>query len=162
AWFDRLEIEFDNLRAALSRSLESETGLRLAAALRWFFSERDHWLEGYDWLARTIAANPDAPISLRAKAFHNMATLSGLAGQFGEDPRTPALCEEALALARAANDRWNLAWALSVMAIHGRNGLVKSAALLEESLALFREINDPMGITHTLIRLSWHVEQDYA
>ena len=33
AWFDRLEVELDNLRVALARLIEEETGLRLAAAL---------------------------------------------------------------------------------------------------------------------------------
>ncbi len=161
-WFDRLEVEFDNLRAALIKAVESEMGLRLAASLGWFFSERAHWLEGFDWLERVIAANPNAPISLLAKAYHNVAALSGLVGQFGEDRRTRGLCETALTLARAANDRWNTAWALTHMAIYGERESAKSVALLEESLALFRELHDSMGITHTLIRLSWHVKSDYA
>ena len=79
AWFDRLEVEFDNLRVALARLVEDETGLRLAAALGWFFSERSHWNEGLDWLERMLAANPDAPASLRAKALHSAGALAGLA-----------------------------------------------------------------------------------
>src|SRR5262249_1114383 len=46
AWFDRIEVEHDNMRAALENALQrnnAETGLRLAAALGWFWALRGHW-----------------------------------------------------------------------------------------------------------------------
>jgi predicted ATPase/DNA-binding SARP family transcriptional activator len=52
-WFKRLEVERDNLRAALAWSLESEeveAGLRLAGALRWFWFVRGCMSEGREWL----------------------------------------------------------------------------------------------------------------
>jgi predicted ATPase/DNA-binding CsgD family transcriptional regulator len=162
AWFDKLEVEFDNIRAALSRSTESETGLRFAAALGWFFSERSHWNEGLAWLEQMLTANPNAPISLRAKALH---TAGAIAGILGDHPRSEALSGEALALAKATNDRWNIAWALSHLAIFPQtNPAEYSTALLHESLALFRELENPMGITHTLVRLAWSAFklQNYA
>ena len=152
AWFDQLEIEFDNLRAALSWSLQSETGLRLAGALGWFFSERSHWNEGLDWLERMLTSNPDAPASLRAKAFHSAGAQAGL---LGDEGRARALCEQALALARSANDRWNIAWSLSHLGNFTGNDPNQKASFLEESLALFRALDDEMGITHTLMRRSW-------
>jgi predicted ATPase/DNA-binding XRE family transcriptional regulator len=154
AWFDRLEVEFDNLRAALTWSLELETGLRLAAALGWFFSERSHWNEGFDWLERMLTSNPDAPASLRAKAFHSAGALAGLidAGSF----RARALCEQALALARSANDRWNIAWSLSHLGNYTTfDDPDQQASCLDESLALFRVLDDAMGIAHTLLRRAW-------
>ncbi|MHB8752772.1 MAG: LuxR C-terminal-related transcriptional regulator [Aggregatilineales bacterium] len=152
AWFDRLEAELDNLRAALAWSIESETGLRLAAAMGWFFSERSHWLEGLNWLERTLAANPDAPPPLRTKALHSAGLLAGILGDYR---RGRTLCERALALARVLNDRWNIAWSLSHLAVLADSQPAKSAALLDESLALFRAIDDPMGVAHTLIRRAW-------
>jgi predicted ATPase/transcriptional regulator with XRE-family HTH domain len=152
AWFDQLEVEFDNLRAALTWSLDSETGLRLAAALGWFFSERTHWNEGFGWLERVVAANPNAPPSLLSKALHTAGALASLAGN-GLRART--LCEQALILARAANDRWNIAWSLSHLGGYVQERTDQGAATLEESLALFREIDDAMGITHGLIRRAW-------
>lgn len=160
-WFDRLEMEFDNLRAALNWSQKSETGLRLAGALGWFFTERTHWSEGFDWLERIIAANPDAPPSLRAKALHNAAPLAWFSGNW---QRTQILCEQALALASAANDRWNTAWSLSHLGNHVPGNPHQRAATLEESLALFRALNDSMGITHVLLRRAWIAmdQKDYA
>lgn len=163
AWFDRLETEIDNLRAALAWSLESETGLRLAAALGWFFSERTYWNEGLDWIERAIEANPNAPVSLRAKAFHRAGGISGRFPHMNH-AKTRKLCEQALALARAADDRWNSAWALSHMGFMGRYDPDQCITFLDESLSLFRELDDPMGVTHTLLRRAWRAidfKQDY-
>lgn len=165
AWFDRLEVDFDNLRTALIWSLQSgdaETGLRLAGALGWFFSERAHWSEGLDWLERMLTANPYAPASLRAKALHSAGAL---AGWLEDDQRTRALCGQALTLARAANDRWNIAWSLSHLGNYTKGDPDQSAALLEESLVLFRDLGDAMGVTHTLVRRAWkaiQAQRDYA
>ena len=48
-WLDRLEIEHDNLRAALAWSLEQEEieiALRMAGNLWWFWFVRGHLTEG--------------------------------------------------------------------------------------------------------------------
>jgi hypothetical protein len=108
-----LELEFDNLRVALARLAEEETGLRLAAALGWFLSERIHWSEGLEWLERMLAANPDAPAALRTKALHSAGAL---AAHQEDERRARVHCEQALVLARAANDRWNSAWSLCHLA----------------------------------------------
>ena len=54
-----LELEHDNLRAALARSrdeeAEGEMGLRLAGALAWFWFHRGYWSEGLRWLRVTLA-----------------------------------------------------------------------------------------------------------
>lgn len=150
-YFDVLETELDNLRGTLTDSIASEDGLQLAATLGWFFSERAHWREGFDWLERALSANKDAPVTLRAKALHSAGAL---AGRF-DTQQAQSYFSEALLLARAANDPWNTAWALSHMAIFRLMIPEVSRPLLEESLKLFRELDDHMGIAHTLVRLSW-------
>lgn len=152
-WFDRLETEFDNLRAALTWAAGSEAGLHLAAALGWFFTERTHWNEGLFWVEQFLQAQPNAPTFLRAKALHTAGAICGL---LGEMQRSETLTRESLALARAANDRWNMAWALSHMATHPlKRQTDQSLALFNESIDLFRQLGDQMGLTHTLIRLGW-------
>ena len=55
-WAERLEVDHDNMRAALSWSLEreSETALRLAGALARLWEMRAHFLEGSSWLEAAL------------------------------------------------------------------------------------------------------------
>jgi predicted ATPase/DNA-binding CsgD family transcriptional regulator len=151
-WFDRLEVELDNLRTAVTWSIKSETGLHLASALGWFFSERSYWSEGLACLEQALVANPNAPASLRAKAFHSAGSL---AGRLGDNERLHSYCEQAIVIARSIHDDWNMAWALSHLGLFSETDRTQSASHLEESVALFRQIENPMGLAHSLIRLSW-------
>jgi non-specific serine/threonine protein kinase len=155
-WFNRLEVEHDNLRAALgwsARDGQTETGLRLAAALGWFWMWRSHRDEGFAWLEQILASAPDAPAMLRAKALNHAGELL-----VGRDRRqiAPAFWDEALTLARAVNDRKNIAWALAAMGFYvyreSTRDLDQAAALLEESLTLFRALGDLFGQSHALRR----------
>ena len=154
-WYNRLEIELDNLRAALTWSLEgeeAELGLRLSAAMGWLFVERSRPNEGLIWLEQMLAANEDTPPSLRAKALNRAGEIAGLVS---DNQRIHALGEQALALARANNDRWNIAWALSNLGYYPylkRHPDPMALPLLEQSIALFRELEDAMGLNHTLRR----------
>ncbi len=164
AWFDRLEIEFNNLRAALAWSLrddEHEAGLRLVTALCWFFTERDHPNEGFEWQERLLALNPDAPASLRAKALYSAAAL---AGYMWEEEPTRLYGEQALALSRQLNDRRHIAWSLSHLGFNTSSDQERSNMMLEESIDLFRELDDPFGLSHTLGRrsISAFAQRDYA
>ncbi|MEO8393544.1 MAG: LuxR C-terminal-related transcriptional regulator [Chloroflexota bacterium] len=158
-WFNRLEADWDNLRAALARSVDTAIGVRLAGALSGFFILRNRWNEGLGWLAQVLDANPDAPSFLRAKAFR---CAGGIAVSL-HDPRTQTFCEQALALARPANDRLNMAWALCYLGWEDRGDLDESAAFLEEGLALFREIQDPLGLSWALFFRAYRAldQQDY-
>jgi predicted ATPase/DNA-binding CsgD family transcriptional regulator len=154
AWFDRLEIEFNNLRAALAWSIgnsEAEVGLRLASALCWFFTERGHAVEGLEWMERLLPLTPNAPPSLRAKALHSAGAL---AGHSNGNPTVRQYYEQALALSRQTNDRWNIAWTLCHLAFYQNKmyDTSQAAEMLDESLELFRELKDPLGLGHTLIR----------
>lgn len=148
SWFNLWEVELDNLRTVLAWSINLETGLRLAAALGWFFDDRGHWKEGFGWLERALAANPDASALLRAKALHNAGALSTNLDQ------QKFYFENSLILARTVNDPWNTAWALSHLGfrITINESIELASANLEESVSLFRELNDYMGLSHGLIR----------
>src|SRR5262249_30474565 len=56
AWFDRLQADYDNVRAALARSLDREdaTGLRLVAALGSFWFVRGPLGEARAWSDRAL------------------------------------------------------------------------------------------------------------
>jgi len=110
AWLKRLEREHDNLRAALSWSLEpvsgveagyrKEVALRLGGALHRFWLSHAHFSEGLTFLERALAASIGAATARRAKALVVAADLaSGVDNQ-----RAEALAEEALVLYREVGD----------------------------------------------------------
>jgi predicted ATPase/DNA-binding CsgD family transcriptional regulator len=148
-WYDKLEAEIDNLRAALTWSLDHHAGavgLRIAAALRWVWEARGYLEEGFVWFTRLLAQSSDADASMRAKA---LSRASELGGQLAHEPQATLWAQEALQLSRAAGDEWNLAWALSTAAYFTERDLRQAAAMLEESLVMFQARQDPLGLSHT-------------
>lgn len=153
SWYDRLEVEMDNLRAVLAWSIsthEIETGLRIAAALRWVWEARGYLEESVGWFNKLLSISGDtAPPSVRAKALHRAGEL---AAQIAYESQAAIWIGEALDLARSTHDRWNLAWSLSTAGFFTEQDTQQAASMLEESLALFRELDDPLGLSHTLRR----------
>lgn len=163
-WYDRLEAEIDNLRAALTWSLDHHTGdvgLRIAAALRWVWEARGYLEEGFVWFTRLLAQSSDADASIRAKA---LSRASELGGQLAHEPQATHWAQEALQLSRAAGDACNLAWSLSAAAYFTERDIGHAAAMLEESLALFGELQDPLGLSHARRRRAGCAidQQDYT
>jgi predicted ATPase/class 3 adenylate cyclase len=156
AWLGLLETEHDNLQAALRWSHEEagkgDAGLRVAVALSWFWFVRGYFSAGRRWLEEALAANPDAPAALRAKALQGEGTLAMVLGEYR---RAAALLEESLQLSQtvsAPRERvWALGW-LGVMALYaGENE--RANALFEEGLALCQELGDAWGITWMLMSM---------
>jgi predicted ATPase/DNA-binding SARP family transcriptional activator len=166
-WLDRLEREHDNLRAALTWSVESgemELGLRLGSALQEFWIYRGHTREGRDQLLRLLA-QPGAAALTAARA-RGLGT-AGVLTLFLGDPETArALDEEGLAIWRRLEDRAGIAKMLrqlGTMALdHG--DLTTARPQVEESLALGRELDDPRQIAKSreLLAFVCHAEGDHA
>ena len=72
-WLNRLEVDHDNLRAALEwlhESGDSSGALRLTIALSvWFWFLHRHHEEAYQWHQRTLAAAVDEPDELLGRAY---------------------------------------------------------------------------------------------
>jgi len=155
-WFDRLEAEHDNIRAALEWSLQSgqtEAGLRLMGAIWRFWFHRAHFAEGRGWLEALLRADADAEPRVRAealKAAGNLAVWGHVDLASGR-----AFYDESLALFRGIDDRRSVATVLGNMAYVAASGgeIETERTLLEESLALRREIGDKWGIALALNNL---------
>ncbi|TKJ27853.1 hypothetical protein A6V29_03175 [Blastococcus sp. CCUG 61487] len=79
----RLDDERSNIRTAFAHALatgQGEPALRIAAAINWWWYRRGQVQEGRRWLADALAAAPDAPPALRARALLGEALLAYLAG----------------------------------------------------------------------------------
>jgi tetratricopeptide (TPR) repeat protein len=118
AWLDRLEMEHENLRAALRWSVAngaSEDGLRLAAALWRFWSVRGYWAEGREWLATHLSpAAGTSRTAARARALQGAGTL---ARDQGEAVRARLHYEESLAIWRELGSSDGVAELLNLLGL---------------------------------------------
>ncbi|HYN89336.1 MAG TPA: BTAD domain-containing putative transcriptional regulator, partial [Ardenticatenaceae bacterium] len=145
AWLARLEVEHDNLRAALDWSLvgggedSAQLGLRLAGALRRFWIFRGFVREGRERLVALLAhQGAFARSTARAKALRAAGELAFLQGEYGA-ART--LVEEGLALSRELGDKSGIARSLaSLEGLRWQQGYAGEDSLNEEALALYREL----------------------
>lgn len=161
AWFERLEAEHDNLRAALACGRTNigcvEIALALVGGLGHFWATRGHFKEGRHWARTLLAAASTAASSGRLAALRVAANLAYYQADFAD---ARALYEQALDVARSVDDRVATAMILrglgSVAHSQGDHGRAFSA--YRESLALCREIGDRAGEATALANLglaSW-------
>ncbi len=98
-WFERLEEEHDNFRAALSWALArgdpEQLGLPLAGALRAFWLHRRYYGEGRGWLEEALAREGGASPRARLKA---LEAAGAIARRQGDLDRAKAAAEEGLKL----------------------------------------------------------------
>ena len=154
-WLDRLEAEHDNMRAALSWSLESEpeTALRLAGALARFWEIRSHHLEGSRWIEAALRKSDHADESTRAKALSEAGTFAWHRGDYEQ---ATVFHGEALALYRELGDESNAAFALLCLGAQDseKGELDRAKTFYEEALVLSRELGDKRNIGYALHNLA--------
>jgi predicted ATPase/DNA-binding SARP family transcriptional activator len=153
-WFDRLEAEHGNLRAALGWSLErgeSELALRLGAALWRFWMGRGYFTEGRQWLGRALEYK-DAPLPLRAAVLTAAGSLAEHHNDYGP---AQALHTQALAAWRAIGDRRQEAAALDSLGnvAHDQGDYDRALELHGQALAICQEVGDEWGAARALNNL---------
>ena len=149
AWLERFEQEHDNLRAAISWSLE-RSNLQDAARLGWalwlFWWIRGHFAEGRRPMDQALLGEGNAamPASARAQALYVAGTMA--CGQ-GDHRSAEPLLDESATLFRELGDRRGVAYALGSAAVLAitqeryERGIVYS----EEATDLFLEVGDKWG-----------------
>lgn len=161
---DRLEADHDNLRAAMTWSLETPAadpashgeraviGLRLVQALASFWYQHGHATEGRLWLQRAMdlaSADGGSPL---AGVLH---ALGVLLDQQGESGAALQLFERSLAIWQELGDREMQARELNSLGIAHRHlgDLGSARSLLEESIAISREIGNRTRLAVALANL---------
>jgi non-specific serine/threonine protein kinase len=156
-WLAQMETEHDNLIAALawshSAAGDPELGLRLAAALCWFWWTHGHHSEAQQWLKLTLAGNPQARTRARAQALC-WAGIFGVGSQV-EFRQAALLLEESLALSQELHDRGEMSWALVNLArVAEHDGdSARAEQLAEHGVSVSRELDDHWYIAQALERL---------
>ena len=144
AYFQTLETELDNLRAALDWSLtghkDSEDAIRLAGTLRflWYIS---YQTEGAQWLTAALEKNEQASAALRAKALNGIALVASFQGNYSQ---MKTVCKESVAIAREANSKHETALALELLGVATamEGDLEGGILLLQQTRQLAREQED--------------------
>ncbi len=169
----RVEGEYDNLRASLQWALESrdrDAALRLVGALFWYWYLRASWGEGQKWLQDALALDdrdrsqtmPAAEgnqgasrvaLAQRARALYGAGIL-----RFGETTVRgvpQSLFEESLHLWRLLEDKWWIAVVLKELGYFSvMTGDIPTArAQFEESVALAQAVEDKWPLAVALTRL---------
>ena len=147
AWLRRLELEHDNLWAALTYAREApEPGIsaRLGAGLGWYFSTAERVSEGRAFIEAALAAAEGAPLPLRVEM---LAYVCYLATEEDDLEAAVAAGERGLALGTTTDAPWQTAMVQLALAFaHVRvEPHERAVALAEEARLGFEELGDTWG-----------------
>jgi non-specific serine/threonine protein kinase len=140
-WLDRLETEVDNLRAAMTWSIEPEgdleLGLRIAGSLWWLWHTRVSLFEGLTWCERLLAQGEQVTAGTRAKA---LLTAGSYALFLPDLARSGEFLEKGLAASHEAGDAHGeaRAWLLFGILDLFSEDAARSDARIKEALARFQ------------------------
>jgi non-specific serine/threonine protein kinase len=155
-WMQLLELERDNLRAALEWGLtqpDSDAGLRLASAMCWFWYLNSSLSEGRSWFERALARTQATQRTwARAAALAGTGAMALYQGDFAT---AHTHLEKSITLWRELENRRGLAQALfglGLVAVNQGDERVASAAL-EESGAIFHALGQTWPYAMTLMHL---------
>ena len=148
AWFERLESEHDNIRAALTFAIhaqEADLGQRICGHLWRFWWLRGHLTEGRRWLEQVLAIPGQVSDSTHGYA---VFALAAMLEELGDSEESVGIYREALALAQTCGDERLQAHSYNAL---GNVALVQgnydeSVALSGEALALFERQGDQRGM----------------
>jgi predicted ATPase len=154
-WEHRLELENDNLWAALAYARDAahpEVAVRLGT-LGWYFALADRVSEGRRFLELALSAtDDDAPVELRIE---QLADLCYIATEEFDLDRARAAGERAVSLAATGAAPWQRGFAQLMLALAlGQAGDVERAATMaDDAAAAFEAASDDWGIAaSSLIR----------
>jgi predicted ATPase len=165
-WVERLEGAHDNLRAALSWSMEApgDLGPRLAGVLGWFWYARCYFGEGRGWLARALAKCRS--LGREANPVHAKALMAASWLEPWTEVAVPqSLLEASVRQWRALGDERGLSRALPYLVLNTmrRGKLAEARLLAEESVALCRRTRNQYDLAVALHQLAevYRIGGDY-
>ena len=166
-WTQRLETELDNLRAAISRSLEGRVdpvlSVKFEVALMSFWMSRGYSTEGRGYVRGSLAL----PAVLASDVAHGHALYVGaaLANCQSDHAEAAEMLEKCLQLRRQIGNAVDIAATLSTLSLVRLNvgDPVSAREGEEEALGIFRQLGDRTGEAIGLVHLgqiAMHVGDD--
>lgn len=163
---NQLELEHDNLRAALTWSLESnqiEPGLQIAGTLAWFWRNNGHLREGNRWLEKMLMSDIGARGRERAKALRASSILSR---DMGDYRQAGIRAESSIEMYREVGDVRGAGLALADLGacLHLDGKPEEAMESLQESLYLLQSTGEWWGVAYAHLWLgdAWFRSGDTA
>src|SRR5437016_13483602 len=157
AVLDQLELEYENLRTALTWLVESEErelALHLGATLWWYWYARGRLSEGRQWFERLLPGSERVNASVRANA---LKSAGWIAFQQKDFDHAETLLSEGLEVYRVLGDKQNIAtslYRLGLVAL-AKGGYPLAQSLTEDALSLYNQVGTKEGIADSLLVLSY-------
>ncbi len=150
-WLEKLEIEHDNIRAALRWSLKNDapTAARIAAAVRAFWIDHSHHGEGFRWCEAALQETENSLFEARLKL---LATCGNFLRVRGELEAARKYHERGLAESLKLNNRLLISrnnYGLGVIALLQKD-YAAAQNFYQKALAVNRETNEELGIAYSL------------
>lgn len=149
---DRLDNELDNVRAALEWSVRegrAEIGLRLAAALAWFWERRGYWIEGRAYIEKLLNRPETGLRSLiRANGLvaAGLLTNSPAAAWVGGSKASRPYLKEAISIARQHGQAGKPVRALALILLSNSvyaDDPILAQSQCDDARAILQELNEP-------------------
>src|SRR6266487_6266867 len=157
AVLDQLELEYENLRTALTwlvESEEKELALHLGSTLWWYWYARGHLSEGRQWFQRLLPGSESVSLPVRGKA---LTSAGWIAFQQKDFDRAETLLSEGLAVYRLLEDKQNIATSLYRLGLVAweRGNYPLAQSLTEDALSIYNQVGTKEGIADSLLVLSY-------
>jgi predicted ATPase len=157
-WLERLDVEHNNIRAAIDwhRQEDPPAALRLAATMSWFWSLHGHYTEGRQRL-RLLLGLVSGENTVRVRALNGGAWL---ALDQGDYPDADRLLSESTELSRRLNDKAGegMAAVFRCRSMISSDRIAEAAPYAERALALLTEVDDRPGIAFALFFLALNAQ----
>jgi predicted ATPase/DNA-binding CsgD family transcriptional regulator len=157
-WLERLDVEHNNIRAAIDwyHQEDPPAALRLAAVMSWFWSLHGHYTEGRQRL-RLLLGLVSGKDTVRVRALNGAAWL---ALDQGDYPDADRLLSESTELSRRLNDKAGegIAAVFGCRSMLSSGRFAEAAPYAEHALALLTEADDRPGIAFALFFLALNAQ----
>jgi tetratricopeptide (TPR) repeat protein len=152
-WLDRVEIEMDNLRAALEKALEVDQlkGLRILVGLFWLWHIRGYRVEAGQWLKQMRESLPSEPTTPEEQLLLSVAMTRQCELDFFSNIFLVDLAKKAHELADQLGEDGKQA---KVLALHALGMVEHQTAYFEQGLALAEELGDKHMMAECLLRMA--------
>lgn len=164
-WLNRLEMEHDNLRAAIKWSIEQkhvEQALRIPSALAYFWEIHGQDEEGRNWLNQAVTLEAQSSERKYPYAWATAVVgLFSLSYYLSDVKNHKSRLEEALDIFRESGDTFKVGQTLYYLAyIPGLTGEPETArSIYQEGLNAYQSINDSWGMGQCLHCMAHLVEE---